>query len=313
MQGVRTDVTDVDGNYRFAILPPGVYEVRFIAGRLRRRDAQRRARLARQGCTVDVVLRPATVSEAITVVGQPRRCSTRPRRRSARTSTRGHRDAADRPQLLVDRAGRAGRLLGREPAQRLAEHDHRVRLLGAENAFFIDGVNTTSMEYGFQGKELNFEFIQEVDVKTGGYEAEYGRSTGGIINVITKSGGNEFHGDVFGYFDSDSLQSDAEPIVSTGGTVESASRAGLRRRPRRLSSSGQALVLRRLRPRRATPTDNAAAAGPHAGRSSPAESERDLGVREADLQARRRTRRWSSRSSRIRATTPARSTTPTTR
>src|SRR6185503_8085761 len=72
--------------------------------------------------------------------------------------------------------------------------------------------------YGFQGKNLNFEFIQEVDVKTGGYEAEFGRSTGGIINVITKSGGNTFTGDVFGYTDTDSLQSDAKPVVSTGGT-----------------------------------------------------------------------------------------------
>ena len=81
---------------------------------------------------------------------------------------------------------------------------------GAENSFFIDGVNTTGVEYGFQGKELNFEFIQAIDVKTGGYEAEYGRSTGGVINVITKSGGNEFHGDVFGYFDDDSLQADPD-------------------------------------------------------------------------------------------------------
>ncbi len=79
---------------------------------------------------------------------------------------------------------------------------------GVENGFIIDGVNTTGVEYGSQGKELNFEFIQEIDVKTGGYEAEYGRSTGGIINVITKSGGNEFHGDVFGYYDADSLQAD---------------------------------------------------------------------------------------------------------
>src|SRR6185312_7877566 len=56
---------------------------------------------------------------------------------------------------------------------------------GAENVFYIDGVNTTGAEYGFQGKELNFEFIQAVDVKTGGYEAEFGRATGGIISVIT--------------------------------------------------------------------------------------------------------------------------------
>ena len=91
---------------------------------------------------------------------------------------------------------------------------------GAENAFFIDGVNTTGVEYGFQGKNLNYEFIQEVDVKTGGYEAEYGRSTGGIINVITKSGSNEFHGDAFGYLDRKSLQASPKPVVSTGGTLE---------------------------------------------------------------------------------------------
>jgi outer membrane receptor for ferrienterochelin and colicin len=58
-----------------------------------------------------------------------------------------------------------------------------------------------------------------VDVKTGGYEAEFGRSTGGIINVITKSGGNHLTGDVFGYLDSDSLQNDTETIDASNGTV----------------------------------------------------------------------------------------------
>jgi Outer membrane receptor for ferrienterochelin and colicins len=78
----------------------------------------------------------------------------------------------------------------------------------SENLFLIDGVNTTNVIKGFQGKALNGEFIQEVEVKTGGYQAEYGRNTGGVINVITKSGGNEFHGDVFGYFDNQSLRAD---------------------------------------------------------------------------------------------------------
>ena len=90
---------------------------------------------------------------------------------------------------------------------------------GAENAFYIDGVNTTGVEYGFQGKELNYEFIEAVDVKTGGYEAEHGKSTGGIINVITKSGSNQFHGDVFGYYDADGLQSSTDATVSPNGTV----------------------------------------------------------------------------------------------
>ena len=42
-------------------------------------------------------------------------------------------------------------------------------------------------------------FVQEVQVLTSGFQAEYGRSTGGVFNVVTKSGSNEFHGDVFNY------------------------------------------------------------------------------------------------------------------
>ncbi len=85
----------------------------------------------------------------------------------------------------------------------------------SENAYIIDGVDTSGVEYGKQGTVLNYEFIQEVEVKTGGYEAEYGRSTGGIINVITKSGGNEFHGEGFGYYDNDSLQANTKHVGET--------------------------------------------------------------------------------------------------
>ena len=70
----------------------------------------------------------------------------------------------------------------------------------------MDGANTTGAEIGNQGKTLNFEFVQEVEFKSGGYEAEYGGAQGGILNVVTKSGGNEFHGDAFGYFNANGLQ-----------------------------------------------------------------------------------------------------------
>jgi outer membrane receptor protein involved in Fe transport len=79
---------------------------------------------------------------------------------------------------------------------------------GAENQYVIEGLNTTGVELGTEGKTLNFDFIQEVEVKTGGLPAEYGRLTGGLINAITKSGGNEFKGDVFGFYEGGSLKSD---------------------------------------------------------------------------------------------------------
>ena len=54
---------------------------------------------------------------------------------------------------------------------------------GAENQYIIDGLNTTGVELGDKGKTLNIDFIQEVGVKTGGLPAEYGRMTGGVVNV----------------------------------------------------------------------------------------------------------------------------------
>jgi outer membrane receptor protein involved in Fe transport len=71
---------------------------------------------------------------------------------------------------------------------------------GPENNYILDGVNTTDPAFGGSGANLPFEFIQEVEIKTGSYGAEYGRATGGIFNVITKSGSNEIRGDAFAYF-----------------------------------------------------------------------------------------------------------------
>ena len=76
---------------------------------------------------------------------------------------------------------------------------------GFENVYFIDGINVTDPYKGASGTNLPYNFIREIQVKTGGFEAEYGRSQGGIINVITHSGGNEFHGQIFGFFTNSSL------------------------------------------------------------------------------------------------------------
>ena len=76
---------------------------------------------------------------------------------------------------------------------------------GPENSYILDGVTTTDPAFGGGGANLPFEFVQEVEIKTGNYGADNGLSTGGIFNVITKSGGNAVHGDVFAYFGSKSL------------------------------------------------------------------------------------------------------------
>ena len=70
----------------------------------------------------------------------------------------------------------------------------------SENRYIIDGAETTNINQGTSGKQLVTDFVDEVQVKSSGYTAEYGGSTGGVINVVTRSGTNRFRGDVLTYF-----------------------------------------------------------------------------------------------------------------
>jgi hypothetical protein len=63
-----------------------------------------------------------------------------------------------------------------------------------ENVYLVDGLDTTDPYTATYGTNFNFDAIQEVSLLTAGFEAEYGRATGGVVNVVTKSGGNDFHG-----------------------------------------------------------------------------------------------------------------------
>lgn len=78
-----------------------------------------------------------------------------------------------------------------------------------DNLYIADGVNITdsafgglgtfTRNYGTLGTGINTSFIKEVQVKTGGFEPQYGQSQGGIVNIITQSGGNEYHGALYGF------------------------------------------------------------------------------------------------------------------
>lgn len=81
---------------------------------------------------------------------------------------------------------------------------------GLENQYIVNGANVTdpgfggfgtySRVFGSLGNGVNFDFIQEVQVKSGGFEAQYGQALGGVVNVLTKSGSNKYHGSFYGYF-----------------------------------------------------------------------------------------------------------------
>jgi hypothetical protein len=86
-----------------------------------------------------------------------------------------------------------------------------------ENQYYVDGVNTTGLSYGTSGSSVINDFIEEIEVITGGYNAEYGRATGGVINVVTKSGTNEIKGSIFGTITPGQLVAERErtPTQST--------------------------------------------------------------------------------------------------
>lgn len=88
---------------------------------------------------------------------------------------------------------------------------------GSENAFIIDGQEVSNFRTGVlnTNNNLPFAFVQEVQVKTSGFEAEFGGATGGVINVVTKSGNNQFHGDVGVEFEPSGLAAGPRAILNS--------------------------------------------------------------------------------------------------
>lgn len=92
---------------------------------------------------------------------------------------------------------------------------------GAENAYFVDGVNLTDPVRSASGTQLPYNFIRAVEVKSGGYEAQYGRALGGLVNAITYSGSNDLEVNGFAFVTTDALTADArtEPSFQARRTL----------------------------------------------------------------------------------------------
>jgi outer membrane receptor protein involved in Fe transport len=84
----------------------------------------------------------------------------------------------------------------------------------AENAYYINGLNITNFDNYLGGAEVPFDFYKSVEVKSGGYSAEFGRATGGIVNAVSKSGGNDFMAAMHLNWAPDWLRSDTKNLIS---------------------------------------------------------------------------------------------------
>ena len=212
LQGTKTEVSDAKGMFRFSLLPPGTYSLTAsLAGFSPTRQPNIAVGLSRT-TTLDVRM-SAAVSEQITVTAAAPVVDVT----SAATGVNVTSEMMQNLPLSRSYVGAAQVSPG---TANDASGTTFYGSSGAENQYIIDGLNTTGVRSGTQGKSVTMNFVQEVEVKTGGEPAEYGRLTGGAINAITKSGGNQFTGDVFGFDSPKSLRADnatfnEQPILSS--------------------------------------------------------------------------------------------------
>jgi len=207
--GKATAITDETGSYRLLALPPGTYTIVYILSGFARVTRTDIILPLNQTITVDVALKPATIEEQITVVGQSPLID-------VKSTTRG---ATFNRQMFTSlpKGRNFDTLIAAIPG--VVQEDTLLGgtsvdgASGDENMYYIDGVNTNNLVNGTSGQNVNLDFVDEVQVNASGYQAEYGGSMGGVVNVLARRGGNAFHGDLIGYWTGMGLQSKYRDIL----------------------------------------------------------------------------------------------------
>jgi hypothetical protein len=198
MQGTRTAVTDGTGTYRFPTLPPGTYTVKATLSGFTDAVQENITVSLDKSATANLKMAVAGVSQTVNVMGSSPVVDTQ--------SAAGG--------VTIDQA-----MMNQLPVQRSFYNLARIApgvtndnvgasmlgSSGAENKYIIDGVDSTGIMAGQQKKTMLLDFIDQVNIKTEGTNAEWGGATGGVIEAITKSGSNQFHGSGFVYGQGGSL------------------------------------------------------------------------------------------------------------
>jgi len=221
LQGEQTVVSDAQGQYRIPQLPPGVYTLRFESEGFRpfsRADIQLRLN---RTIRVNVELLPEAFTEQIEITGTP------PTIDVGSTTTGVNVDQEFIRRIAVNRpGGKGGAARSFESLAELAPgaqtDNYGVSINGAtspENGYVVDGLSTNDPAFGINASPLSIEFVQDVNVVTGGYLPEFGRSTGGVVNAVTRSGSNEFHGSVFGNMTPGALEGNRQLAINEGSVI----------------------------------------------------------------------------------------------
>src|SRR4051812_12329568 len=220
--GTRNTVTNGDGVYSFPGLPPGSYQLKVELQGFKTAEIPAFKVDIQQTVRMDVSLQVGALNETVTVAGRTVLLNTQ-------STTLGtvieNKIVTELPlngrqylnlvaispnvNVLSPSAGQAGaRLGGERAAQAISAGGQRIFF----NYFTLDGVNNTDPNFQNYIALPSIDAIQEFKVQTGVYPAEFGHQST-QVNVVTKSGGNQFHGSVFEFLRDEKL--DAKPYAFT--------------------------------------------------------------------------------------------------
>ena len=191
LQGERTTYSGDSGAYIVRGLPPGHYNVHFSMEGMATVKTTATVELG-QTSKVDATMSLSTTSEAITVTAEAPTLMTT-------TQLGSNLNEEQLQELPIPRGGGfLANIAALTPGvTQNTFNAGQVRINGAfgyDNVFLVDGTDVNDNLFGTAHNLYIEDAIQETQVMTGGVSAEYGRFTGGVVNVVTKNGGNEFSG-----------------------------------------------------------------------------------------------------------------------
>jgi len=214
-QGTKSELTDAMGQFRFKYLPAGDYEVRASMSGYTTLDHPSVTVNLGARVRVNMTLKSGDM-ETVEVVGAPSTVD-------ISSATAGATIGEDMMSRIPLGRGFTNTLALAPGVVNSGIDDSNPSIAGAsglENTYVVDGVNINntgygsvgsySIELGALGIGVNADYIKEIQVKTGGYEPEYGEALGGFVNLVTKTGGNEHKGSVFAYSQFSDLEGDRE-------------------------------------------------------------------------------------------------------
>ena len=205
--GNRATTTDSQGRFMFDLLAPGFYSVTAEQTGFKALEMKQVEVFTNRTSTVSIALQPGAVTETVEVSAT----SVGVDEASSRLDTNLNDTFYSQLPVARNVTGLFYAAAGvNEGGGTGSANPSIAGGSGLENQYVADGVSITdgafggigvfSRNYGALATGINLSFVKEVDVKTGGYEPQYGKSTGGVVQIITKSGSDHFHGGVSAFF-----------------------------------------------------------------------------------------------------------------